>query len=133
VRARHRHQESLDFLRQIDEQTPPGLDLHLELDNCASHKHPKVRTWLARHPRFHLHFTPTYSCWLHQVERWFALITERAIRRSSLTSVRELRQQIEQFVRCHNANATPFTWVATADSILKKIERLATRTSATEH
>jgi len=133
VRMRHRHQEFLDFLRQIDAQTPEGFDLHLVLDNYASHKHPKVRAWLARHPRFHLHFTPTYSSWLNQVERWFALITERAIRRNSFNSVRELKQQIERFVHRHNADATPFTWVASADSILKKIARLAKRISATGH
>jgi putative transposase len=86
VREQHRHQEFLDFLRQIDKQTPPELDMHLIVDNYITHKHGKVKAWLARTPRFHLHFTSTYSSWLNQVERWFALITERAIRRNSLTS-----------------------------------------------
>ena len=133
VRAQHRHQEFLDFLRQIDKQTPPELDLHLIVDNYATHKHAKVKAWLARHPRVHMHFTPTYSSWLNQVERWFALITERAIRRNSFASVRELKQQIELFVQRYNANASPFQWVATADSILQKIERIAKRISATGH
>ncbi len=133
VPAQHRHQEFLDFLRQIDAQTPPELDLHLIVDNYVTHKHSKVKAWLARHPQFHLHFTPTYSSWMNQVERWFALITERAIRRNSFTSVRQLRQQIELFVQRYNADATPFRWVATADSILRKIERLAKRIFATRH
>lgn len=124
-RVCHRHQEFLDFLRQIDAQTPSGLDLHLIVDNCVTHKHGKVKTWLARHPRFHVHFTPTHSSWLNQIERWFALIPERAIRRNSFTSVRQLRQQIE--LSRYNADASPFQWVATADSI----ERLAKRISAT--
>lgn len=133
VRTQHRHQEFLDFLRQIDQQTPAELDLHLIVDNYSTHKHAKVKTWLAKHPRFHLHFTPTYSSWLNQVERWFALITERAIRRNSFTSVRELKQQIELFVQRYNADASPFQWVATADSILKKVEKIAKRISATGH
>ena len=133
VRAKHRHQEFLDFLRQIDKQTPPEMDLHLIVDNYVTHKHAKVKAWLARHPRVHMHFTPTYSSWLNQVERWFALITERAIRRNSFTSVRELKQQIELFVQRYNADASPFQWVATADSILQKIERIAKRICATGH
>ena len=133
VRAQHRHQEFLDFLRQIDKNTPPELELHLIVDNYVTHKHAKVKAWLARNPRVQMHFTPTYSSWLNQVERWFALITERAIRRNSFTSVRELKQQIELFVQRYNTDATPFQWVATADSILQKIERIAKRISATGH
>lgn len=101
------------------------------MDNYVTHKHAKVKAWLTRNPRVHPHFTPTYSSWLNQVERWFALITERAIRRNSFNSVRQLKQQIELFVQCYNADASPFQWVATADSILQKIERLAKRISAT--
>ncbi len=110
ARTHHRHQEFLDFLRQIDKQTPSELDLHLVCDNYATHKHAKVNAWLAKHPRFHLHFTPTYSSWLNQVERWFALITERAIRRNSFSSVRELKQQIDMFVKQHNGErpAAPY-------------------------
>jgi putative transposase len=133
VRTQHRHQEFLDFLRQIDKETPPELDLHLVVDNYSTHKHARVQAWLARHSRFHLHFTPTYSSWINQVERWFALITERAIRRNSFTSVRELKQQIELFVQRHNDETSPFKWIATADSILQKVERIAKRISATGH
>jgi len=133
VREHHRHQEFLDFLRQIDKHTPPDLDLHLIVDNYITHKHAKVKAWLVRNPRFHMHFTPTYSSWLNQVERWFALITERSIRRNSFTSVRELKQQIDLFVQRYNADASPFQWVATADSILQKIERIAKCISATGH
>lgn len=133
VRTQHRHQEFLDFLRQIDKETPAELDLHLVVDNYSTHKHARVKAWLARHPRFHLHFTPTYSSWINQVERWFAVITERAIRRNSFTSVRELKQQIELFVQRHNEDTSPFKWVATADSILQKVERIAKRISATVH
>lgn len=121
---RHRHQEFLRFLKEIDTQTPSGLDLHLVMDNYASHKHPKVRTWLARRPRYHVHFTPTYSSWLNQVERWFALITQRAIRRGSFRSTRELVARIDHFVQHHNRHCQPFVWTATADSILAKLERL---------
>ena len=103
---------------------PTELDLHLIVDNYATHKHPKVKAWLAQRPRFHIHFTPTYASWLNQVERWFALITERAIRRGSFSSVKQLIARIEQFVAAHNKNTAPFTWTATADSIFEKIQRL---------
>jgi len=132
-KSRHRHQEFLGFLTHIDQQTPPSLDLHLVMDNYASHKHPKVRTWLAQRPRFHIHFTPTYSSWLNQVERWFALVTQRAIRRGSFRSTKELTQRIDDFVQNYNHNCQPFRWVATADSILAKLERLCSTISGTEH
>jgi putative transposase len=130
---RHRHQEFLHFLRPIDAQVPASLDVHLILDNYATHKHPKIRTWLAQHPRFHMHFTPTYSSWLNQVERWFAHITERSIRRGSFKSVQELVQCIDDFVTQHNVECAPFTWYATADSILNKIERICERIYVTGH
>jgi len=130
---RHRHQEFLRFLRHIDANVPDGLDVHLVLDNYATHKHPKVRAWLAQRPHFHVHFTPTYASWLNQVERWFAHISERAIRRGSFKSVKELVANIDAFVEQHNARCAPFTWYATADSILEKIERLCKRISETEH
>jgi putative transposase len=133
VRTQQRHQECLGFLRQIDKHIPPELDLHLIMDNYVTHKHTKVKAWLARNPRVHLHFTPTYSSRLNQVERWFTLITERAIRRNSFAIVRQLKQQIELFVQRYNADASPFQWVATADSILQKVERTAKRISATGH
>ena len=130
---RHRHQEFLSFLRQIDANVPADLDVHVVLDNNAVHKHEKVKAWLARHARYHLHFVPTYSSWLNQVERWFSLITQRAIRRGSFRSVKELIAKIEQFVSAYNEQAKPFTWVATAESILAKIERLCHRISGTAH
>ncbi len=129
----HRHQEFLSFLRQIDSNVPDGLDIHLVLDNYAAHKHETVKRWLTHHPRYHLHFVPTYSSWLNQVERWFALITQRAIRRGSFRSVKELTAKIDQFVSTYNKTAKPFSWVATADSILAKIDRLCRRISGTGH
>jgi len=129
----HRHQEFLSFLRQIDSNVPKELDVHLVLDNYAAHKHQRVKGWLTRHSRYHLHFVPTYSSWLNQVERWFALITQKAIRRGSFRSVRELIAKIDQFVSVYNKGAKPFAWVATADSILAKIERLCERISGTGH
>ena len=132
-RQRHRHQEFLDFLRLIDRETPRDLDLHLVVDNYATHKHPKVRAWLARRPRFHLHFTPTYASWLNQVERWFGLITQRAIKRGSFRNVTQLKHTIMAFTDQHNLNSKPFVWVATADSILEKVARIAIRISGTPH
>jgi putative transposase len=130
---RHRHQEFLRFLKHIDSSVPEDLDLHLVMDNYASHKHPKVRTWLAQRPRFHVHFTPTYSSWLNQVERWFALITQRAIRRGSFRSTKQLIARIDEFVQNYNRNSQPFLWTATADSILAKLQRLCNAISGTGH
>jgi putative transposase len=127
----HRHQEFLSFLRRIDASVPADLDIHLVLDNYAAHKHEKVKAWLVRHGRYHVHFIPTYSSWLNQVERWFALITQRAIRRGSFRSVKELTAKIDQFVSNYNKCSRPFAWVATADSILAKIDRLCRRISGT--
>ena len=112
---------------------PAALDLHLIIDNYATHKHPKVRAWLASRPRYHVHYTPTYSSWLNQVERWFGLITQRSIRRGSFRNVKELVQRIETYVKHHNRHAGPFQWTATADSILGKIERLSKVISGTQH
>ena len=128
-KKRHRHQEFLAFLEHIEESVPKDMDLHLVLDNYSTHKHPKVRAWLAQRPRYHLHFTPTYSSWLNQVERWFGLITQRAIKRGSFQSVRELIRRIDLFVKAYNKNAAPFSWTATAESILRKIERLCQKIS----
>lgn len=132
-KRRHRHQEFLAFLREVDANVPAALAVHLILDNYGTHKHRKVKAWLARHLRFHLHFTPTYASWLNQVERWFALITQRAIRRGSFRKVRELIERIERFVQSYNETARPFRWTATADSILAKLERLTKRISGTAH
>ena len=132
-KRRHRHQEFLAFLRHLDANTPADLDLHLVVDNYATHKHARVRTWIGSHPRFHVHHTPTYSSWLNQVERWFGLITQQAIRRGSFASVTDLRRRIEQFVDHWNQHPKPFAWTATADSIFKKLTRLGKVISGTRH
>lgn len=130
---RHRHQEYLKFLKTIDTNVPKNLDIHLVVDNYATHKHPKVKRWLAFHPRYQVHYTPTYSSWLNQAEIWFNLITQRAIRRGTFKSVKELVSKIDHFVKLHNRNTRPFVWTATADSILDKIKRLCQLISATQH
>jgi putative transposase len=132
-KPRHRHQEFLAFVRHIEREVPKDLDVHLIVDNYGTHKHARVKAWLARHPRFHLHYTPTYSSWLNQVERWFGLITQSAIRRGSFTSVTDLRRQIERFVNDWNQHPSPFKWTATADSILAKLERLGKVICGTGH
>lgn len=130
-KARHRHQEFLAFLAHIDANVPTRYDVHLVLDNYATHKHAKVRAWLAKRPRYHVHFTPTYASWLNQVERWFGIITQRAIRRGSFRTVRELVRRIDTFVTHYNAKACPFVWSATAASILAKVTRIAQAISGT--
>src|SRR6202790_5280380 len=132
-KPRHRHQEFLSFLRHLDASVPPRLDVHLIVDNYGTHKHAKVKAWLARRSRFHLHYTPTYSSWLNHVERSFGLITQRALRRGSFTSVSDLRRQIERFVADWNQHPQPFMWTATADSIFAKLERLSKAISGTQH
>ena len=132
-KPRHRHQEFLSFLKHLDRNTPAAMELHLIADNYATHKHPQVKAWLARHPRFHLHFTPTYSSWLNQVERWFGLITQQAIRRGSFRNVRQLVEKIEQYVAHYNEHKRPFVWTATADSILSKVERICKLINGTAH
>ena len=132
-KPRHRHQEFLSFLRRLDSSIPEQLDVHLIVDNYSTHKHPKVRTWLAQRPRYHIHYTPTYFSWLNQVERWFGLITQRAIRRGSFRSVKDLVEKIDAFVQHYNRSHRPFVWTATADSILQKLARLCSRISGTRH
>lgn len=132
-KERHRHQEFLAFLREIDKNVPPDLAVHVIADNYASHKHAAVKAWLARHPRYQFHFTPTSSSWLNQVERWFALVTEKAIRRGSFTSVKDLTHKVDTFVKTYNKTAVPFRWTATAESILAKVQRLCLRISGTPH
>jgi putative transposase len=132
-RPRHRHQEFLAFLRSIDKAVPPELDVHCIADNYASHKHPKVRAWLAERPRWHMHFVPTYSSWLNQVERFFSIITTRAIRRGSFDSVKDLTKKIDRFVVNYNRSCKPFTWTATADSVLEKLARLCGRINGAGH
>jgi len=129
----HRHQEFLTFLKHIDRNVPKELDIHLVIDNYSTHKHAKVRTWLAAHPRYHVHYTPTYASWLNQVERWFGLITQQAIRRGSFRSVKELIRHIQKFVDQYNKKTTPFMWTATADSIFAKLKRLVSVINETAH
>jgi len=120
---RHRHQEWLKFLRMIDRNTPRRLDVHLIADNYATHKHPKVKAWLKRHPRFHMHFTPTSASWLNQVERFFGRITAERIRRGVFKSVTELETAIQEYLDHHNADPKPFIWTASATAILEKVAR----------
>jgi transposase len=120
---RHRHQEWIKFLKQIDQQTPAGLDLHLIADNYATHKHPKVKNWLERHPRFHIHFTPTSSSWLNLVERWFREITDKRIRRGVFHSVPQLIDAITDYISGHNEKPVPLVWTASVEKILEKVER----------
>jgi transposase len=124
----HRAKEFINFLGEIDGSVPAGLDVHVVLDNLSTHKTPQVQRWLLRHPRFHLHFTPTHGSWLNQVERFFGLLTEHALRRGSHTSPKMLRDAIKLYIDSHNENAKPFCWVKTADEILASIARFATRT-----
>lgn len=118
---RHRNEEFLKFLRQIDRETPPELDLHLVLDNYGTHNHENVHQWLGKHPRFHLHFTPTSSSWLNLVERWFGEITRKRIRRGVFKSVPELIEVIREFIRINNQNPKPFIWTKKVEQILEKV------------
>jgi transposase len=120
---RHRHQEWIKFLKLIDQQTPPQLDLHLIVDNYSTHKHPKVKAWLKRHRRFHLHFVPTSSSWLNLVERWFRDLTDKRIRRGVFKSVPDLIAAIEAYIALHNNNPKPFVWTAKAEDIIAKCRR----------
>ena len=120
---RHRHTEFLKFLKVIDREVPRGLQIHLVLDNYATHSHPTVRAWLERHPRFHLHFTPTSASWLNMVEIFFGQLTDKAIRRGIFHSVPDLINAIESYLAEHNEDPQPFQWTATAEQILKKVRR----------
>lgn len=119
----HRHQEWLQFLKTIDRKTSKEKELHLIVDNYATHKHPEVQAWLAKHKRFHMHFTPTSSSWLNMVERFFRDITDKRIRRGIFTSVPELEAAINEYIAMHNANPKPFIWTAKAADILAKVTR----------
>ena len=121
--ARHRHQEFIRFLNKINRETPAGRELHLIVDNYATHKHPAVKSWLKRHPRFHLHFTPTSSSWLNLVERWFRNLTDKRIRRGTFDSVDELIEAIMNYIEGHNQDAKPFVWTASVERILDKVRR----------
>jgi transposase len=121
--SRHRHQEFLLFLNKIEASTNPSLDVHLIMDNYGTHKHPLVKQWFKEHSRYHVHFTPTSSSWLNQVERWFAEITRKQIRRGSFRSVRDLVKTIQNYIRENNKSPRPFLWVASANVILRKIRK----------
>lgn len=120
---RHRHQEFIRFLKKIDSETPAGLNLHLIVDNYGTHKHPRVKSWIRRHPRFHLHFIPTSSSWVNMVERWFREITDKRIRRGVFRSVPELIAAIEDYMHNHNQNPRVFVWTASVESIMAKIAK----------
>ena len=121
--SQHRHQEWLRFLKLIDAQTPPDVDLHLIADNYQTHKHPNVQRWLKRHPRFHMHFTPTSSSWANLVERWFREITQKRIRRGTFRSVDELTKAIMDYIEQHNESPKSFVWSAKVEHILEKVRR----------
>lgn len=120
---RHRTVEFRSFLNTIDKSVPADLEVHVVVDNYATHSTPEIKRWLARHPRFHFHFTPTYSSWLNQVERWFALLSERAIRRGVHRSTEELERAIRDFLAAHNADPKPFIWHKSADEIIASVVR----------
>jgi transposase len=133
--TRHRHQEFLKFLDLIDTSVPkePGCTIHLVMDNYGTHKTPKVKRWFLRHPEYHLHFIPTSSSWLNQVERFFAEITEKRLRRGAFRSVPSLEQAITEYLAQHNRNPKPFVWTADADLILNRVKRVCERTSNSGH
>lgn len=124
---RHRHQEFLKFLRHLDAEYSDGEELHLILDNYSTHKHEKVRRWLEKRPRIKLHFIPTSSSWLNLVERWFAELTNKAVRRGSFANVPDLVAAIEEFIQENNKTGKPFVWKATAEQLLAKYERCRNR------
>ena len=120
---RHRHQEFIRFLKKIDSEVPADLGLHLIVDNYATHKHPRVKSWLRRHPRFNIHFIPTSSSWLNMVERWFREITDKRIRRGVFRSVPELIGAIDEYVANHNQNPRVFVWTASVEGIMAKVAK----------
>lgn len=130
--ARHRAVEFRKFLDRIDAAVPASLDVHIVLDNYSTHKAPIIKAWLAKRPRYHLHFTPTHGSWLNQVERWFGLLTQRQIKRGAHKSVASLKAAIEEFLVAHNDDPTPFEWTKSAEDILASIARFAARTSGVD-
>lgn len=132
LHRRHRAIEFKKFLQRIDAEVPDEFDIHIVMDNSSTHKTKAIQRWLARHPRFHVHFTPTYSSWLNQVERWFALLTDKMIKRGAHHSVVQLEKDIRRFIQVGNRDPSPFTWTKSADDILKSIKRFCEHT-ATAH
>jgi transposase len=133
LHRRHRAVEFLRFLKKIDKAVPTGLDVHLVCDNLATHKTPEVQQWLARRPRFHVHFTPTGSSWINQVERWFGYLTDKKIRRGVHKSVQALEADIRAWIETWNENPRPFAWTKTAEEILNSLAEYITRISGGEH
>jgi transposase len=133
LHRRHRAIEFRKFLAAIDKAVPAGLDVHLVCDNYATHNTPEIRAWLARHPRFHIHFTPTGSSWMNQVERWFGLLTDKLIRRGVHTSVQALENDIRAWIATWNDNPRPFTWTKTADEILNSLADYLAKVGAGPH
>lgn len=131
-RRRHRSSEFVKFLQQIDESVPAGLDVHVVLDNLQTHKTPAAHRWFLRHPRFHVHFTPTYSSWLNQVERWFALLEQKALKRGVHRSTLELEKAIYEFIDVSNEQPRPYLWTKSADDILANLQRFCGRTLAAQ-
>ncbi|OAI73632.1 endonuclease DDE, partial [Ralstonia solanacearum] len=127
LHRRHRSSEFLQFLRTIDASVPAEMDVHLVMDNYGTHKTPSIKNWFARRPRFHVHFTPTSTSWLNQVERWFATLTEKYIRRGTHRSTRQLEEAIRHCLDVYNANPRPFVWSKSADEILASLERFCAR------
>ena len=133
LHRRHRSQEFLKFLKTIDERVPDDLDVHLVMDNYGTHKTPAVKNWFVRHPRFHVHFTPTSASWLNQVERWFATLTQKQIRRGTHRSTQQLEKAIRDYLEMYNENPKPFNWAKTADEIFASIQRFCVRISDSGH
>ncbi len=128
---RHRTAEFLNFLKEIDAQVAEGLDIHIVMDNYATHKTPKIKAWLARRPHYHVHFTPTSASWINQVERWFAELTRKRLRRGVHTSVSQLEADIRSFIERHNQNPRPFKWTKSADQILASVKRFCHKAQRT--
>src|SRR5450755_1127296 len=133
MHRRHRSAEFLQFLRTIEANVPPKMEVHLVMDNYGTHKTPTIKAWFARNPRFHVHFTPTSASWLNQVERWFATLTQNYIRRGTHRSTRQLEQAIRQYLDLNNARPKPFVWSKSADDIRASVERFCLRTSNSRH
>ena len=128
---RHRAAEFLDFLKQIDARLPEALDVHIIMDNYATHKTAMIKAWLARRPRYHVHFTPTSASWINQVERWFAELTRKQLRRGVHTSTHQLETDIRAFIARHNEHPKPYKWTKSADQILSAVKRFCQRAQNT--
>src|SRR5438094_9034163 len=133
LHRRHRSSEFRQFLDVVEANVPAGLEAHIIMDNYGTHKTALIRNWFAKRPRFHLHFTPTYASWINLVERWFAALTQKRLRRTSHPSLLRLERDLRQWVEIHNENPKPFTWRKTADEIIESVTRFCRRTCGTGH